>query len=311
MQEKRKDVGFIGLGQMGRPMAQRLLEATLGERNLRVFDQRAERMAPLVEQGAYRAAALGEVARPAGICLTMVATDQELLQVALGEGGVLRQVGAGGIHVSLSTVSPEVSVQLARLYRQQGAAFLVATVLGRPDVAEQGNLSIFLAGDQAAKTRVKPLLASMGNKIYDLGERVEAANVAKIAYNFLIASAIEAMGEAAALVDAYGLDRERFLRMLVESPLFGGTVYEQYGAAMIGPRDFSDSRFPVALGLKDVELALKVGEKRGVSLPSAVVAHDHLLAALAAGRGTEDWSVFSEFARPTEVEALVPGRGRS
>ena len=173
--------------------------------------------------------------------------------------------------------------------------YLVATVLGRPDIAAQGNLSIFLAGDLAAKTRVRPLLASIGKRIYDLGEEVKAATIAKIAYNFLIASAIEAMGEAAALVEGYGLDRERFLHMLVESPLFKGTVYEGYGS-MIGTRDFSDQGFPVEYGLKDVALAIQVGQRQDIDLPYASVAHEHLLAAQAAGRGKENWSVLSEFA---------------
>jgi 3-hydroxyisobutyrate dehydrogenase-like beta-hydroxyacid dehydrogenase len=308
MQGKQEQVGFVGLGNMGQPMAQRLLQATRGELTLRVFDRRAECMIPLVEHGALRAADLGDVARPGGIVLSMVATDQEVLQIALGDGGVLRQLGTGGIHVSLSTVSPDVSAQLTRLYRQQGSAFVVATVLGRPDIVEAGTLSIFLAGEAEAKARVRPLLAALGQRIYDLGPGVQAANIAKIAYNFLISSAIEAMGEAAALVELYGLDRARFLSMLIESPLFQCTVYEQYGAAMIGPRDFSDNRFPVALGLKDVELAIQVGRQKGLPLPYAEVARNHLLAAQAAGRGKEDWSVFSEFARMSLIEALVQER---
>jgi 3-hydroxyisobutyrate dehydrogenase-like beta-hydroxyacid dehydrogenase len=304
MQEDREQLGFVGLGNMGRPMAQRLLQAARGDMGVRVFDQRAERMDLLVAQGAFRAPALEEVARPGGVVFTMVANDQELLQVALGDGGILHQLGKNGVHVSLSTVSPEVSAQLARLYRQQGSAYLAATVLGRPDVAEQGQLSIFLAGDPTAKTRVSPLLSSMGQWIYDLGEKVEAATIAKIALNFLIVSAIEAMGEAAALVEAYGLDRARFLHMLVESPLFKGVVYEQYGAAMIGPRDFSANWFPVERGLKDVALARRAGQRQGVALPYVNAPYEHLLAALAAGRGNEDWSVLSEFARPGALELV-------
>lgn len=308
MQEKQNSISFVGLGNMGQPMAHHLLQALLGEMDLCVFDQRSERMALLVAQGARAATHLGEVACRGGIVFTMVPNDQALLQVALGDGGILRQLGTGGIHVSLSTVSPTVSTQLARLYCSQGCAYLAATVLGRPDVAEQGNLSIFLSGDRASKARVRPLLASMGKRIYDLGDEVEAANVAKIAFNFLIFSAIEAMGEAAALVEAYGLDRARFLHMLVESPLFKGAVYEQYGAAMIGPRDFSDNRFPVTLGLKDVELALKVGQHKDLPLPYAEVAHAHLLAAQAAGRGQDDWSVLSEFAGLHAVDTWSQGR---
>ena len=122
MQKYQDQLGFVGLGNMGQPMAHHLLQAVLGKMVVRVYDQRTERMASLVAQGAYRAPSLGEVARPGGIVFTMVANDQELLQVALGDGGILHQLGTGGIHVSLSTVSPEVSAQLVKLYRQQGCA---------------------------------------------------------------------------------------------------------------------------------------------------------------------------------------------
>src|SRR5258707_8285760 len=242
--QKQGYLGFVGLGQMGQPMALNLLQATQGAMEMCVFDQQAERMTPLVAQGARGADRLGAVARVGGIVFSMVPDDRTLLQITLGEGGILNQLGTGGIHVSCSTVSPNVSEQLAKLYQKHRCTYLAATVLGRPDVAERGALSILLAGKLAAKQRVKPLLASMGTRLYDLGEQVEVANVAKIACNFLIASAIEAMGEAAALADAYGLDRPRFFQVLKESPLFSGTVFEGYGA-MIGARDFSDNRFPV------------------------------------------------------------------
>ena len=296
MKAHHKYLSFVGLGQMGQPMARNLLQATKGEIDLCVFDQQTERMTPLVEQGAIGAARLGAVAQAGGIVFSMVPDDRILLQIALGEGGILKQITPGGIHVSCSTVSPSVSEQLAKLYQKQGCTYLAATVLGRPDVAEQGALSIVLAGPHAAKQRVKPFLACMGKRLYDLGEKVQVANVAKIACNFLIAASIEAMGEAAALADAYDLDRSRFFQIIRESPLFSGTIFKGYGT-MIAERDFSDNRFPVPYGLKDVELAIQVAQQCDLDLPYADVAFEHLLAAQDAGRGHEDWAVLSDFAR--------------
>src|SRR5579885_1476853 len=106
MPEDQHSLSFVGLGNMGQPMARRLLQALHGERGLTVFDRLPERMEPLIAEGALRAGSLDEVARQGGIVLSMVANDQELLQIALGEGGILRRLGMGGIHVSLSTVSP-------------------------------------------------------------------------------------------------------------------------------------------------------------------------------------------------------------
>src|SRR5260370_15414844 len=221
---------------MGPAMALNLVR---GGFELRVFDLRDERLAPLIEQGAEPGASPGEATEPGGIVLSMVPDDRALLAVALGERGMLWRIGRGGIHLSLSTVSPEVSAQLAKVYQQQGSHYLAATVLGRPEVAQAAQLSIFLSGHPDAKARVLPLLEVLGTHLYDLGTLVEVANVVKLGYNFLIAAAIEAMGEASALVEQCGADRAQFLRMLVESPLFQGAVYEGYGR-MIGERDYSD-----------------------------------------------------------------------
>jgi 3-hydroxyisobutyrate dehydrogenase-like beta-hydroxyacid dehydrogenase len=298
-------IGFVGLGQMGQPMALNLLRT--GYR-LRVFDVREERMAPLVAQGAEPGTSPAAVTEPGGIVLSMVPDDRALLVVALGEGGILSRLGRGGIHLSLSTVSPEVSAQLAKVYRQQGSHYLAATVLGRPDLAEEDRLTIFFSGDPEAKARVIPLLDVLGLHLYDLGERVEVANAVKLGYNLLIAAAIEAMGEAAALVEHFGADRAQFLRMLVESPLFTGTVYEGYGQ-MIGERDFSDARFPVPMGLKDVELMLQAADHLALPLPFAEIIHAHLLAARTAGRAHEDWSVLADFVTQERAGAAMRGRG--
>ena len=298
-------IGFVGLGQMGQPMALNLLQAGF---KLRVFDVREERIAPLVAQSAEPGANPGEVTEPGGIVLSMVPDDRALLAVALGDGGILKRMGQGGIHLSLSTVSPEVSAQLARVYKQQGSHYLAATVLGRPEVAAAAQLSIFLSGHPDAKARVLPLLQALGTHLYDLGERVEVANVVKLGYNFLIAAAIEAMGEAAALVEHCGADRSQFLRMLVESPLFTGAVYEGYGR-MIGERDYSDARFPVAMGLKDVELILQTAEHIDVPLPYARIVHEHLLAAQAGERELEDWSVLAEYVMQAGTGAAAAAWG--
>jgi 3-hydroxyisobutyrate dehydrogenase-like beta-hydroxyacid dehydrogenase len=194
------------------------------------------------------------------------------------------------------------------VYRQQGSHYLAATVLGRPELAEEARLSIFLAGHPEAKARALPLLDVLGTHLYDLGERVEIANAVKLGYNFLIAAAIEAMGEAAALVEECGADRAQFLRMLVESPLFTGAVYESYGR-MIGDRDFNDARFPVTMGLKDVELILQAAQHIAMPLPYARVVYEHLLAAQVAGRSHEDWSVLADFVTQDVTRDAVSVRG--
>ncbi len=300
----REHVGVVGLDGPGQRLAQRLLQFAQEEITLCVFDQQSERMAPLIAQGAYRAPTLREVGRQGGIVFVLAASDQEILQIALGDGRVLRQLGADGILVSFSTGSPEVSTQLARIARQEGCAYLTAMVCEPSEITAHGTLSMVLSGDAAAKMRVRPLLACMSERVYDLGERVEATALARIASAFLRACAIEAIGEAAALIDGYGLDRKHFLRLLAAPPFSSGAVYEQDGSHMIGPRDFSDTQFSVTRGLNEVGFALKAGRMKGLAFPCADVVYEHLLAARSAGRAEEHWSVLSEFAGPGVFDAL-------
>lgn len=288
----RETLGFVGLGQMGQPIATRLLQT--GNRELCVFDLQQERVAPLAALGAIQAEHLADVAPPGGVVVSMVPNDQALLQIAVGEGGLLYRLGKGGLHVSLSTISPLVALELTRLYARHGCAFLAATVLGRPAVAERGELTVMVSGETGAKQRVWPLLHAVGTQVHDLGAHVEAAVIAKIATNFLIGAAIEAQGEAAALVEAYGLERAAFLRMVSASALFDGAVYQGYGQ-MIGARDFSEARFPVPLGLKDIQLVRTAADRVGMRLAYTDPLLEHLQAALDAGRGAEDWSVLSAF----------------
>ena len=294
---KEQRIWFVGLGQMGQPMALNLLKAGV---DLCVYDLNEERVAPFIALGASQAFRLQDVGEPGGIVLTMVPDDAALLAVTEGAGGLVKRLGMGGIHLSLSTISPHVSEHLAQQYRHTGGYYLSATVLGRPDVAANAALSIFLSGASCAKQRVMPLLEVLGKRMYDLGEDVKAANVVKLGANFLILAALEAMGEAASFVEYAGVDRELFMRMMVESPLFAGAVYEGYGK-MIGSQDYSDARFPVRMGLKDAHLVLQAAERSGVSLPLAQIAHDHLLAAQVQGREREDWAVLAEFVREIAV----------
>ncbi len=264
-------IGFIGVGHMGQPMARNLLKSGF---ELRVYDLHPEQAASLVALGAHQAFHLSDVAAPGGVVITMVPDDHALEEVVL----------------------------IAALYAKQGSCYLAATVLGRPDVAAAAQLSIFLAGPCAAKERVLPLLQVLGKDIYDVGEAVAAANVVKIAANFLIVAAIEAMGEAAALVERYGLNRAQFLHMMVASPLFGGAVYEGYGR-MIGENQYEPALFPVPLGLKDVDLVLSTAAAMYVPVPLASVARKHLLRAIEEGWAAHDWSVL---ARVIATEARLP-----
>ena len=261
-------IGFVGLGNMGQPMAANLLKA--GYR-VRVWNRSSARAAVLAAQGAT------SVSRPEEV----VGANHELL----------RRLGPGGIHVSTSTVAPETSRRLAEGHRRHSVTYLAAPVLGRPDAAAAAKLWIFLSGPAEAKERAQPVLRALGQGVFDLGEDPGAANVVKLACNFLLAAAIEAMAEAFTLAEKNGVERRRLADLLVQT-LFDCPVYRNYGR-QIAEQRYEPALFKLSLGLKDVSLALQTAASSLVPLPLASLLHDHLLAAVAKGRGDLDWTGLS------------------
>jgi 3-hydroxyisobutyrate dehydrogenase-like beta-hydroxyacid dehydrogenase len=274
---------FIGVGNMGRPMVENLLA---GGVSVHGYDPHRERVEA---SGAELAAGIAAAVIPGGVTLSMVPDDDALEQIALAPDGVLARIG-DGLHLSMSTVSPTLSETLEARYAERGATFLAATVLGRPDVAKAARLTVFVAGADAGKRRVWPLLELMAEHIQDFGPRASLANVAKVGANFLIMSAIEAMAEAATLVERHGIDRAAFLRTISETPLFAGKVYEGYGA-MIGEHRYRPALFRAPLGLKDARLVVETARSVGAAVPIAESVCRHLEAAVESGWAEDDWAV--------------------
>jgi 3-hydroxyisobutyrate dehydrogenase-like beta-hydroxyacid dehydrogenase len=278
-------IGFIGLGNMGQPMAANLLKA--GYR-LRVWDRTPARAAALAAQGATAVSRPEEVAEPGGLLISSLSNDQVLEEVVGNNRELLRRLGTGGIHLSTSTVAPATSRRLAEGHKQYGATYLAAPLLGRPDAAAAAKLWIFLSGAPQAKEQVQPVLRVLGQGVFDLGEDPGAANVVKLAFNFLLASSIEAMAEALVLVEKNGIERRRMADLLVQT-IFDCPVYRNYGK-QIAEQRYQPALFKLSLGLKDVSLALQTAASSQVPMPLASLLHDHLLAAIAKGRGDLDWT---------------------
>ncbi|MCX4745461.1 NAD(P)-dependent oxidoreductase [Kitasatospora sp. NBC_01287] len=282
------NVGFIGLGAMGREMAAQLLKA--GHR-VRVWNRSPEPVAALVELGA-EAAATPAAALSGEVLISMLADDAAVADLLLDE--VLLASAAVAVHVNMATVSPELARRAAELHQRHGIGYVAAPVLGRTDVAAAGNLNILAAGEAALLDRVAPLFEAIGRHTYRLGERPELANVAKISANFLLVSAVEALAEATALAEANGLAAADLLEVLTGT-VFPGPVYAGYGS-MIAERRY-DPAFRLALGLKDVNLALDAGTAAHVPLPIASVLRDALLDGIAHGEGELDLAALGETAR--------------
>jgi 3-hydroxyisobutyrate dehydrogenase-like beta-hydroxyacid dehydrogenase len=280
-------VGFIGLGSMGSPMARNLLKAGYA---LHVYNRDARKAETLVVEGAQQGMSPAEVTIKGGIVMTMVADDQALEQVTLGTDGLLEHLGPGGIHVSLSTVSPALARRLTDLHTEKDCAYVAAPVFGRPEAAESQKLWVCLAGATAAKERVQPLLKAIGQGLYDFGEDPGNANIVKLCGNFMIAAAMEAMAEALTLAEKNGIDRSAVMNMFGQTS-FACPIYQNYGK-MIAERRFTPG-FQMRLGLKDINLMLDAAEEAKAPLPLASLVHDRLLSGIAKGRGTADWPAFT------------------
>jgi 3-hydroxyisobutyrate dehydrogenase-like beta-hydroxyacid dehydrogenase len=298
-----REAGFIGLGSMGHPMASRLIAAG---HPLRVWNRTASKAAGLAAQGATVVAKPAEAAAPGGIVFSMLADDQAVEEIFAPGAGLLERLGKGGVHVSMSTISPAASRRMAEQHARLGVAYLAAPVFGRPEAAQAGELWICLSGPDSAKERIKPMLAMMGQGWFDFGAEPGAANVVKLCGNFLIAAAIEALGEALALAEKNGLDRTRVIEMLTGT-LFACPIYKGYGGK-IAAQNYEPVGFRLALGLKDITLALRTAAESRAPMPLASLLHDRSLAAVAKGRGEQDWASLALEA--TEDAGLLPARAQ-
>ncbi len=278
-------VSLIGLGSMGLPLGMNLLESGY---KLRVYNRTIEKAQPLIDKGAQFANSPADTISSDGIVITMVADDAALEAITLGSSGLAEKLGAGGVHVSMSTVSPAIAEKLAEQHQHNGASYLASPVFGRPDAVAARKIWICLSGNGDAKNRVKPILDQLGQGVFDFGETVGAANVVKLSGNFLIMSAVEAMAEAFTLAEKNGIDRTRMAELFGQT-IFSCPIYQNYGR-MIAEQRYEPAGFKLSLGLKDITLALQTAQAQQMPMPLASLLRDRLLASVAQGRSEIDWT---------------------
>lgn len=278
-------LGFIGLGNMGLPIAENLLRAGYP---LKVFNRTASKASSLVSAGAQLASSPGEVASPGGIVVTMLADDHALEEVCSGTDSFVARLGTGGVHISMSTIAPATARRLAEQHAKHNVAYVAAPVFGRPDAAAARQLSICVSGPAEAKKRVAPILAAVSRAAFDFGDDAGAANVVKLCGNFLLAAAIEAMAEAFTLAEKNGIDRKLAAETLTQT-LFPCPVYQAYGKR-IAENIYEPAGFRLALGLKDIGLVLQTAGASPMPMPLASLLRDRWLAAMAKHRENLDWS---------------------
>lgn len=281
------DVGFIGIGSMGAAMVPNLVAA--GHR-VRVWNRNRAACEALA---GVEIVASPKDAFDSDVVLTMLADDRAVRAVIL-EGGTLTAARSGVVHTMMATISPALVDELEAAHRAAGIAYLSAPVFGVPAAAAKAQLNIVVAGPDAAIATVQPLFDVLGRKTWPLGPDPKRANVAKIAGNLMISLAIEAMGEATALTESYGVKAADFLD-IVTNTLFAAPSYQRYGGFIA--TDTYEPGFKLRLGMKDVDLALDAARAKDAVLPSAELVRANMQAGIDAGFADRDWAITAKMAR--------------
>lgn len=278
------NLAFIGLGRMGTGMARNLLRAG---HNLMVYNRSREKSQALAGEGARVATSPADACRDAEAVMTMVADDHALEQVTFGKDGAAEAMQEHCVHISHGTISTALARRLSTEHTERKQGFVSAPVFGRPEAAEAKKLLVLAAGPSDLLERCRPLLDAIGRQTFVVGLEPWQANIAKLCGNFMIASMIEAFGEASATLRKAEVQPQMFLEIM--TALFGSPVITNYGRAIVEQK-FEPAGFALRLGLKDVRLMLAASEECTAPMPLASMVRDQFIAALAQGQGEMDWS---------------------
>jgi 3-hydroxyisobutyrate dehydrogenase len=289
------NIGFIGLGLMGAPMAHNLLRAGFP---LIVWNRTAQKADPLVRSGAKLAANLREVAAQADVLITIVSDPPALEEVLFGlngrgDVGALESLRPGSVLVDSSTVSPDLARRVAAECAERGVDFLDAPVTGGTWGAEKGELVFMIGGKAEVLERVRPVLEAMGKKYFLLGPN-GAGQTVKLGMNLLLALEVDALVEALALVTTSGVPAERMIEVLQSS--MGRSPLLDVKTPLILKNEFPAS-FPLRLMHKDMRLALELAREHGVKLPAAEAAYGTFSAVKDASQDDPDFSAVARFWR--------------
>jgi 3-hydroxyisobutyrate dehydrogenase len=290
-------VGFIGLGNMGGPMALNLIKAGHA---LAVHDVRQDRAAPHLERGAQWAASPRDVARASELVLTSLPGPKEVEAVALGPDGIIHGAVAGTVFADLSTNSPTTMRKLAAAFKAKGVHVLDAPVSGGVWGAQRGTLQLMVGGDEAIFREVKPVLQACGDKVGYMGA-IGAGSIAKLVHNMIGIATRAIFAEGFTLGVKAGVTPEALLEAIRGASFGQGLLLSQMLPNVVFKGDFDTVRFALRLGRKDIGLATELAREYDVPMPMAAVAEQIMVEAMARGWGDKDvtvpWMLQEEAAR--------------
>jgi hypothetical protein len=280
-------LGFIGTGRMGSAMVARLLAA---KHDVGVYNRTPAKVKPLADAGAKILGSVADAASYGELVYTMLA-DEAALEDVVFQQGLLGALPKGGVHVCAGTHGIPVIRKIKQAHANKGQLLLAAPMMGRPELVSSGTAGVFASGPAEALAKCRPLFEAIARRTFEGGDDPEAATAMKIANNFVLGCAIEAMGEGFALTRKYGVPVPVFYDVMTDG-LFNCSAYKVYGKIMVD-ESYSKVGQMAALGLKDANLALEAGNMASVPLPSGNVWRDRLIGAVAHGDGDKDWAVMA------------------
>src|SRR5271167_829668 len=287
---QHSSIGFIGLGAMGRRMAQRLLN---NDFKLIAYDHTSSKTRELVEAGAASAPSIRELAMKSDVIMSCLPNDEAVFCVYEGREGVLACANPGTIVIEMSTVSPDTSRTLHQLGRARGIEVLDVAISGSTPAAEQGTLTLLGGGDASTFAACEPIFAALAKQYFLLGPN-GSGTMMKLVVNALLGVNMQAIAEAVAFGEKAGLKRELLLEVLAKTAVVSAAHQNKLIRA---EHDDYSPQFPLKLMNKDFGLILEKAAELGVPMPATAAAHQ-INAARAAGNGDEDFSsVISEMER--------------
>jgi len=280
------EIGFIGLGNLGLPIAENVLQKN---QRLLVYNRTASKADPLVDKGAIRCNSIKELGQKCDIVFSVVSDDGALNDITKGDDGIAQNLKEHGVHISVSTILPVTAKELAQVHKQFNNHYIAAPVMGRPEAARAGKLNFLVSGEQTIIETIKPLLNQAGGTgIWEFGNETGAANVAKLCTNFLIVSAIESMAEGINLVKKSGVDSAAWINMITQT-LFAAPIYINYSNILLREM-FQPAGFALKLGLKDVNLVMNQSNEVKAEMPIGKLMQKRLYECVENGLGDHDWT---------------------
>jgi 3-hydroxyisobutyrate dehydrogenase len=277
-------IGFIGLGNMGGPMALNLIKAG---HSLIVHDVRREAAAPHLQQGATWVDSPQAVAHASELILTSLPGPREVEAVALGPGGIIHGAVTGTIYADLSTGSPTVMRRLHAAFKERGVHVLDAPVSGGVYGAQRGTLQVMVGGDAAIYNEVKDVLGAVGDKVGYMGA-IGSGTIAKLVHNMISIAARSLVAEGFTLGVKAGVKPEALLEAIRGASFGQGLMLSQMIPDVIFKGNFDTVRFALKLARKDIGLATELAREYDVPMPMASVAEQIMIEALARGWGDKD-----------------------